>query len=221
MPDARGHTDAVAPGNHHRLYPWPASLSLILLAVGYALLSDQRRLGPVWLFPVLVAALLVPLALARRRGRARLTRTLSLALTGLATVAVGGSVAFLVSRLLTGDVPAANLLRDAALLWLGNIVAFALWYWELDGGGPGRRHRAGYRPTDFAFPQTVIGGELERGWVPGFVDYLFLAFNTGAAFSPTDTLVLSRRAKMLMMIQALLSIIVLAVLAARAINTLR
>lgn len=101
-----------------------------------------------------------------------------------------------------------------------NILAFAVWYWEIDGGGPARRHPGRHSSTDFAFPQQQDDDGLVEGWSPGFVDYLFLAFNTSIAFSPTDTLVLSRRAKLLMMAQALISLVVLAVLAARAINTL-
>jgi uncharacterized membrane protein len=110
------------------------------------------------------------------------------------------------------------LLRDAALLWVINVFTFAVWYWEIDGGGPGRRHRSRHRSEDFLFPQASLVDHA--GWTPGFLDYLFLAFNTSTAFSPTDTAVLSRRAKGLMMVQALLSLMVLAVLVSRAVNTM-
>ncbi len=100
-------------------------------------------------------------------------------------------------------------------------MVFSLWFWELDGGGPHKRHSEGYRANDFAFPQSALGVHHERGWIPGDIDYLFVAFTASSPFSPTDTLVLSHRAKILMMIQALISISTLAVLAARAINTLR
>jgi uncharacterized membrane protein len=117
--------------------------------------------------------------------------------------------------------PARVLLQGAALIWVANVLTFAVWYWEIDGGGPARRHRAAHEPTDFLFPQVAAADpELAKGWSPRFVDYVFLAFNTSTAFSPTDTLVLSRRAKALMMIQSLISLLVIAVLAARAINTL-
>ena len=112
------------------------------------------------------------------------------------------------------------MLRDAALLWIINVATFSVWYWESDGGGPALRHREGHRSGDFLFPQMNLGGGVARGWSPGFFDYVFLAFNTSTAFSPTDTSVLSRRAKVLMMLQALLSLVILAVLVSRAINAL-
>jgi hypothetical protein len=207
---------------HRRSHaPWPPALALLATGLAYALVSSELRLGPDWLLPALVVALLIPLAAARRLGRARLARRLGVALSLIATLAIGGSVALLVVTLFRGaGLSAASLLRDAALLWLGNVVVFALWYWELDGGGPLARHRDGYVPTDLLFPQTQQGGAFAQGWTPGFVDYLFVAFTTSSAFSPTDTLPLSPRVKLLMMAQALDSIVLLAVLAARAINTL-
>src|SRR5207245_2439240 len=101
-----------------------------------------------------------------------------------------------------------------------NLLTFALWYWEVDGGGPAHRHATRCGSSDFAFPQRVIGDQQDAAWVPEFVDYVFLAFNTSTAFSPTDTMVLARRAKLLMMYQSILSLITIAVLAARAINTI-
>ena len=95
-----------------------------------------------------------------------------------------------------------------------------LWYWEIDGGGPGRRHREGYHSSDFVFPQRTLDQTAGPPRCPHFVDYLFLAFNTSTAFSPTDTLVLSRRIKLLVMTQSLILLMVLAIIAARAINTL-
>ncbi len=94
------------------------------------------------------------------------------------------------------------------------------WYWEIDGGGPSRRHAEGYRSEDFVFPQSSLEQLSGVPWIPHYVDYLFLAFNASTAFSPTDTLVLSVRAKLLMMIQSLISLVVLAIIAARAINTI-
>jgi hypothetical protein len=200
---------------------WEAVVAVLVLSVAYALVSGALRLGPAWLLPLLVVALLVTLILARRAGRDRLSRGLALALPGLGMVAVVGSLGILVARLLRGGLPATDLLRDGALLWLGNLIVFALWYWEVDGGGPARRHRDGYRPGDFLFPQFAVGGELARGWHPHFVDYLFVAFTASTAFSPTDTLPLSERAKMMMMAQALLSMVAVGVIVARAVNTLR
>jgi len=178
--------------------------------------------------PLLVfALLLVPMLLSLRHGQIRMTRMLGLVLLGIVTFAEGASAILLVIGLVatperTNQLPhdiALALLRDAALIWLVNVLTFALLYWELDGGGPGKRHHEGYRSHDFVFPQLTLDRPVPA-WTPHFVDYLFLSFNTSTAFSPTDTLVLSLRAKGLMMAQSLISLMVLAILAARAINTL-
>jgi hypothetical protein len=207
----------------HRLHwHWEPALALLAAAGGYGLVSNDLRIGPVWMLPAAVVILLVPLTLARRRGFHLLSRRLAFVLILIAMVAVGSSVISLVVQLFRGSgIPPKSLLRDAALLWLGNVVVFGLWYWELDGGGPSVRFHRGYAPTDLLFPQNQQGGALAEGWSPTFVDYLFVAFNASTAFSPTDTLVLSARTKLLMMIQSLSSIVMLAILAARAINTLQ
>jgi uncharacterized membrane protein len=205
----------------------PALLALVGIGGIYLLLSPSLSLGPRGLLLGLIVALLVPMLLSLRRGLVRMTRTLGLALLGVVTLAEAASAILLVLSLAatsqrTSQLPhetALGLLRDAALIWLVNVLTFALWYWELDGGGPGKRHHEGYHSADFVFPQLTLN-QPDPAWNPRFVDYLFLAFNTSTAFSPTDTLVLSRRAKWLMMTQSLISLMVLAILAARAINTL-
>jgi uncharacterized membrane protein len=118
------------------------------------------------------------------------------------------------------------LLRAAAGLWACNVLVFAVWYWRLDAGGPNQRDLQGSH-TDgaFLFPQMVMDPVLkaaagEEDWRPGFVDYLFLAFNTSTAFSPTDVPVLSRWAKGMMMVQSSISFTTVVILAARAVNIL-
>jgi hypothetical protein len=192
----------------------------VLLLSIYASVSNQLRVGPTWLVPALFVGLLLALWLAHRRERRSQARLLALGMTGIATLAVEGSMVGLVVRLIDGNVYAPYLLRDAALLWIANVIVFGLWYWELDGGGPHVRHSAGYVPTDLAFPQIALGRRFRSNWMPQFVDYLFVAFTASAAFSPTDTSFLSVRAKLLMMVQAVGSIVILAVVAARAINIL-
>ena len=119
-----------------------------------------------------------------------------------------------------------ELLRSAAALWLANILVFASWYWRLDAGGPHKRaQRAGHTSGAFLFPQMTMDPDTRvaagfREWSPNFVDYLFLAFNTSTAFSPTDVPVLTRWAKVLMMLQSIISLLVIALLAARAVNIL-
>ena len=132
---------------------------------------------------------------------------------------LAGSIALLIYRLPKTTV-GSILLRSAGLLWLSNILVFALWYWEIDGGGPAHRHATGCGSTDFAFPQRVLGDADLARWMPDFVDYVFLAFNTNTAFSPTDTMVLGRRAKLMMMYQSVLALTTVVVLVARAINAI-
>jgi uncharacterized membrane protein len=114
-----------------------------------------------------------------------------------------------------------SVLIDAVLIWFSNVIAFAVWYWEIDGGGPANRTMDTHASEDFMFPQVdQQGGKRAIGWAPSFLDYLFLAFTTSTAYSPTDTPVLSRRAKILTIGQSALSPVVLLVLVGWAVNTL-
>ncbi len=210
-----------ADERHWRHAPrWEALIAALAIGTAYATLPDDLRLGPRWLLGALIVAFVVPLNTARFRGNYRLTRIFGMALTALVTAANTVSAIFLIARLPSGKTPATHLLRDGAVIWGVNILVFAIWYWELDCGGPHARHMKRYTSTDFLFPQFTTPDADETNWAPRFLDYLFLAFNTSAAFSPTDTLILSRPPKVLMMIQSLTSIVVIAVLISRAINTL-
>jgi hypothetical protein len=148
-------------------------------------------------------------------GYVRVTRGLLYFALAIATVTLLVSVSILVYTLAYREGDVAGLLWDAALVWAANILVFAFWYWAIDG------EHARAAGIHFLFPQRA--GEIAGyvGWQPRCADYLFLAFTTSTAFSPTDTAPLSRRAKLLMLIQAGLSLIILAVLAARAINILK
>ena len=202
-----------------RIAVWPIVAALLVIGVIYAVLSDNLRVGPPWLLLVFNVIAIAIFGVNRLRGRAPLHPAIGRVVALVVTAAVAASVIGLLSGLPGSRTPAPTLLRDAALLWITNVLTFALWYWEIDGGGPRRRHGHPYRSTDFVFPQ-LVGEDQSVDWWPTFIDYLFLAFNTSTAFSPTDTAVLSRRAKVLTMIQASLSLLIIAVLAARAINTL-
>jgi len=206
----------------------PVVCALLAMSGIYALVAEQFALGPRGLVPGVMIALIALLLVAGRSRRLALGRAVGLVILLVATVVEVIGTTALILNLLTApermsEMPhttALILLRDAALLWLANILTFSLWYWEIDGGGPSRRHHEGYHSTDFGFPQSGLVSPTSVPWFPHFVDYLFLAFNTSTAFSPTDTLVLSARAKLLTMTQALVSLTVLAIIAARAINTL-
>jgi hypothetical protein len=212
------HREGNRPGRSS-LPRWPAAVALLAIGALYSVLSDSLTLGPRAFLLGLVAVLLVPLLSAHLRGSHRLARGFGFGVIGLVTVAVVASVFLLVSSSLNGGTSAPTLLQDAALLWVINVVTFAVWYWEIDSGGPARR-REEHHSEDFLFPQMNLGDKSARDWSPGFLDYLFLAFNTSTAFSPTDTAFLSWRAKVLMMVQALASLLILAVLVSRAINAL-
>jgi hypothetical protein len=201
---------------------------LALVAVGglYYALPSELTFGPDWIVLVLVAVLMTPAAFLGRTEHWRATQVLGFMATGVVTVALIASLALLVARLPSKKEAPQQLLESAAALWVSNLLVFASWYWRLDAGGPFQRDLKGAH-TDgaFLFPQMTLDAELkkemgEENWSPGFVDYLFLAFNTSTAFSPTDVPVLSRWAKGLMMIQSGISLATLALLAARAVNIL-
>jgi hypothetical protein len=208
---------AHSAGNARR---WPAVLAYILLGAAYALVSDRLTLGPPWWLLALAIVVTVGARLLRWRGLVHATPFIVMGSLAAVTLAITVSAVYLVNALLHHTAEADELLRAGGLLWVANMLTFALWYWELDAGGPAHRHATRCNSTDFAFPQNVLGGELEEKWVPEFVDYLFLAFNTSTAFSPTDTMVLARRAKLLMMYQSVVSLVTVVVLVARAINAI-
>lgn len=200
---------------------WPAVLALVAVGGLYLALPDPLTPGPNWLLLALLAALEVPILAFHRLGHQRLTRALGLIASSLITVALVWSLAALIDKLLSHRELPIDLLRGAVALWFSNILVFAAWYWRLDAGGPHQRdRRPGHTEGAFLFPQMTLAKHAQRGWSPGFVDYLFLAFNTSTAFSPTDVPVLSRWAKVLMMLQSVISLGTIAILAARAVNIL-
>ncbi|HLN97930.1 MAG TPA: hypothetical protein VK208_05665 [Pyrinomonadaceae bacterium] len=206
---------------------WPALAGLVGAAALYAALPRSLLIGgPRWLLALLVLVLLVPAEISHRGGNLKLNQFLGYILNSLVTLAMIASLTLLINALPRHRVTPQELLRSAAALWITNILVFASWYWRLDAGGPHERARTiGHIDGAFLFPQMtmdpaarIAAGEHE--WEPNFVDYLFLAFNTSTALSPTDVPVLSRWAKILMMIQALISLLVIVLLSARAVNIL-
>jgi hypothetical protein len=205
---------------------WPAMLALFAVGGLRLAMPEALSVGPDWLLIAVVCVLMIPTVWARRRGFDNLTRILGYVLTSIVTVDMVWSLGLLVAALPLHKEAPQDLLRSASALWITNVLVFASWYWRLDAGGPRARELRGVH-TDgaFLFPQMTLTQEGKRemgeqSWSPGFVDYLFLAFNTSTAFSPTDTPVLSSWAKVLMMIQALISFATVALLAARAVNIL-
>jgi len=208
---------------------WPAALAV--LAVGGLYTAVPRSLGigfgPRWLLLAIMLVVLVPTVLSFHMGHHRLNHFCGFFALGIVTTAEILSLAFLIHLLPTHKESPGTLLRSAAALWLTNVLVFALWYWRLDGGGPHQRDLVpGHEHGAFLFPQMTMDEETKiatgnRFWSPQFTDYLFLAFNHSTALSPTDTAVLSRWAKVLTMIQSSVSLITVALLAARAVNILQ
>ena len=200
---------------------WPAFVAMLATGGVYVALPEPLSLGPSWLLLVVIGVLLIPIVVSAYRGDHGVTRILTFVANGLITIAMIASLIHLVQGI-PRHLEAPNaLLRSAVSLWVTNILIFALWYWKLDGGGPVLRERAnGMSKSSFLFPQMMIRENQDPLWVPNFVDYLFLAFNTSTAFSPTDTAVLSRWAKLGTMLQSLISLTIIALLAARAVNIL-
>lgn len=215
--------DTSAHKNKEPIAPrWAALIGLLALGVIYAFLPGRLTLGPGWLPLVIVVALLLPFIISwilRRPLPHAVVRSVALTALGVVTLALIIGVILLVMTLShTTEAQARGLLRDAALLWLSNILVFGLWYWEIDGGGPLKRHQAGHQAADFIFPQQANG--MTTDWAPQFVDYLFVAFTAATALSPTDTFPLTRLAKALMMLEAVIALIIIVLLAARAVNIL-
>jgi hypothetical protein len=204
--------------------PEPRWLALIAtLAVGgiYLAIPASLSVGPRWLELAIVALLLVPAVLTQRAGRHGWNHLLGHVIAAVLTVFMIGSLVLLMIALPAHKESPVALLRSGGALWLSNVLVFGLWYWHLDAGGPHRRDaRPGHTEGAFLFPQMTMRSSIERFWSPRFIDYLFLAFNTSTAFSPTDVPILSRWAKVMVMTQSLISLAVVAILLARGVNML-
>ena len=219
---------------------WLARGAIAIVAGLQMLVVNNLSFGPRWLAPSLELALLIPLsaATAWNQGRARhatteahwsivvhhhrLIRRAAITLTGLITVMNTAALVSLVRALLAGKAGSApTLLVDALNIWGTNVIIFALWFWAVDRGGAVMRGHPQAGSLDFLFPQMTLPTDGKSApFVPGFVDYLFLSFTNATAFSPTDTLPLSHLAKLLMMAEALISLLTVALVAARAVNIL-
>lgn len=213
-------------GRHERR--WPASATVVCVLGLQQALPPEIVVGPRWLLPALELSLLLPVLAANPVRLSRdtaLLRGVGLGLTWLLFAANTANLAQLVVALISGSQPNSRLLLQSALLiWVTNVAVTALALWETDRGGPfarDPRHARRESPPDLLFPQMsgAPGWDRDR-WRPGFTDYLFVAFTTATAFSPTDTMPLSPRAKILTAAAAGVSLLTLALIAARAVNVL-
>jgi hypothetical protein len=201
---------------------WPGLLALMAGGCLHYALPARLSVGPDWLLMVVIAVLVAIVMASRLTGLNALARVLTFIAVAALTLALIASLVLLIQGLPGHKDKPQELLRSASVLWVTNVLVFALWYWKLDAGGPaGRDLHTGERPlpSSFLFPQ-MVRQPVDTTWSPEFIDYLFLAFNTSTAFSPTDTAVLDGWAKIMTMLQSVISLSVLVVLAARAINVL-
>jgi uncharacterized membrane protein len=199
---------------------WPALVAMLAASGVYLAMPEPMSIGPSWGLLGITSLLMIPIVVSHKRERFDISRVLTLVGNGLITLAMIASLVFLIQGIPKHAEAPKDLLRSASMLWIANVLVFALWYWKLDAGGPmGRDNKADGLNSSFLFPQ-MLEKDGDPLWTPHFVDYLFLSFNTSTAFSPTDTAVLSRWAKLGMMTQSLISLSIVILLAARAVNIL-
>jgi hypothetical protein len=219
VPNRHDHIDKPEPR-------WQVLLAVLAIGAIYLALPSNLIVGPIWLLPTLIVVLLIPTVVSHRTGRRSLNRALGMLINGITTLALIASVGLLVRALPSHKESPLELLRSGALLWLTNVIVFALWYWRLDGGGPTTRHEHNeFGSTSFLFPQMQIPHD-ERArfecarWRPRFIDYLFVAFTQSSTFGPTDAPLLARWAKVLSMVQIFISLSIVILLISRAVGVL-
>jgi uncharacterized membrane protein len=204
---------------------WPATIAIVCAALLNYVLPGKFTLGPPWLVPALEMAVLIPLSIAaprRRPNEPRWQQVSAVALIAIANLANIVSLYQLIRLLVFNgkSVTGPELLYSSVAIWLTNVIVYALWYWELDRGGPDDRVSKDHGPPDFLFPQMSTPGCTHVDWSPSFFDYLYVSFTNATAFSPTDTMPLSPGAKALMLMESLASLATIAIVASRAVNIL-
>ncbi len=203
---------------------WPASLALVVCVLLYVVLPNRLVVGPRWILPVLIALPLVPLSATKHRhpNESQWVRRLTIFLIGVITVANVTSMALLVHHLLNANVSQGrSLIYSAVAVWLTNVIVYGLWFWEMDRGGPHLRAGVDTLLIDLQFPQMENPQLAAPNWRPRFFDYLYTSFANGTSFAPADAMPLSLRAKALFASESIVSLVTIAVVAARAVNILR
>lgn len=219
---------------------WIARGAIVVTAGLNAFLINNLTAFPWWLASTVELALLFPLSLATAWSHAQMRiasstqhwgiihhqrrriRLAAIFLTAVITLINFQALYGVLQALLHGTkgTTGEGLLIDALNIWLTNVIIFALWFWNIDRGGPALRGLRKEPVADFLFPQMNADCPGHGTWSPGFVDYLFVSFTNATAFSPTDTLPLTARSKMLFMIEATASLLTVGLVAARAVNVL-
>jgi uncharacterized membrane protein len=221
----------------HRRYPppatgesaWPARLTVICAIAVQLSLPDRLVVGTRWLLPGLEVLLVLALLFftpGRFEAHHQLRRRAAIGLIALVSFANAFSLYLLAHNLLhhtlPGRLPANGheLIIAGMLIWLTNFLIFGLWYWEIDRGGPGHRGAGEDGPPDFLFPQMSDDSIQPHDWRPRFIDYLYVSLTNATAFSPTDAMPLTPKAKSVMGIQSVISLITIGLIVARAVNIL-
>jgi uncharacterized membrane protein len=203
---------------------WPAQLAVGLAIALTVALANEITIGPRWLLPGVEALLLIALvvvaparATAHRVGQ----RRFALAVIGLVSAVNIALLVRLVDHLINGGGGGGkSLILSGAVLWVTNVLLFAVWYWEMDRGGPEARYLNANALVDFQFPQMDNPALAPDGWRPGFLDYLYVSLTNSTAFSPTDTMPLTHTAKIVMAIQSVTALLTVGLVIARAVNIL-
>ncbi len=213
----------------------PPALAVLLAAVVYGLLPDSLLIGPRFVIPIIEVALLAVLIATNPRRMVRQSRWSRIAATVLAGLVIAANLAalgMLIALLVVPSTSGGSLLLAAMQVWVTNVIGFGLLYWELDRGGPVARRSLPRRelpPADWRFSQdethdaiveVAVGSSEKSGWVPIFVDYLYVSLTNSSAFSPTDTMPLTTRAKALMGLQATAALLTSLLVIARAVGSL-
>lgn len=203
---------------------WPPALAILVVIFLLATLPGHVTALPVWVSYLAALAVLVPMAaVALTRGNILWLRIERAIIILLATVYVSNTIAELadmigVITLHPSGNNAFSLLSSSVAIWIANVLAFSLLYWQIDRGGPYARAQSLTVKPDWLFPEPATPEDLPHDWRPLFLDYLYLGYNTATAFSPTDALPLTHRAKMLMMIESTISLLTMVIILSRAIN---
>jgi hypothetical protein len=226
-PDGTSQDRPDEPGGSGPVVPearWHMALAVVAAVVLTILLPTEWRLGPPWAVPAVEGVLLLALVLGdpgRISRRSSVLRAVSIALVAVLIGQSLWSTGLLIDELISGG-PHANsagpLLAAGSIVWISNNIAFALLYWELDGGGAAARVYGLPDYPDLAFPQQLNPDVAPPNWRPRFIDYLYLGFTNATAFSPTDAMPLVPWAKIAMAVQASISLAILGLVVARAVN---
>jgi hypothetical protein len=205
---------------------WPVAFAVFAVTLLLTMLPDRVRVLPVWALYIPGIVLIVPMvAVMLTRGKEpwlRVERVITVVFCVVAACGMIADLTLLIAEMLrrSGEVSGIQLLTSSVAMWVLNVITFSLLYWQIDRGGPeARANDASPRP-DWLFPQEGAPQDVAPGWRPTFVDYLFLGYSTATAFSTTDLMPLTSRAKMLMMLESTISLVTVVAVMSRAINIL-